>query len=119
MSRLYNILSELCTVEDITPSSVSSFMTVNSGYTITGLSVKKCGKLCSVYFGMSRNAATAAGETMQPGTIKSEFRPAVLSGGASATFRELVGTDGRIYARPATAVSAGSAESFAIMYLLP
>lgn len=119
MSRLYNILSKLCTVEDVAPSSVSSFMTVNSGYTITGLSVKKCGKLCSVYFVVSRNAATSAGETIQPGTITSGFRPATIAGGASATFRELVGTDGKIYARPATAVSAGSSEAFAIMYLLP
>lgn len=118
MKREYDIISKLCTVEDITPSSVSSFITVNSGYTISGLSVKKCGKMLSVYFVVTRNTATPANDTMRIGTITSAYRPVVTSGGASATFRELIATDGTVYARPATPVGAGSGEGYAMTYIL-
>ena len=119
MSRLYNILNKLCTVEDVTPSSISSFISVNSGYTVSALSLKKCGKILSVYFTVKRTAESPAGATMTIGTLASAYRPAENSGGASATFRELVLPDGTVYARPATTVPSGSTEGYAIMYLLP
>lgn len=118
MSRLYNILNKLCTVEDVTPSSISSFISVNSGYTVSDLSVKRCGKMMTIYFIVARNTESPAGATMHIGTIASAYRPAATSGGASATFRELIGVDGTVYARPATNVGAGSREGYAMTYML-
>lgn len=119
MSRPYDILEALADVKDITPSSVSNFITTNSGFTVSDVDVKKYGKLLAVNFIVTRNVAWAANDTGEIGTLKQNFRPKINSGGASATFRELVLTDGRVYARPGSAVSANSREAYSIMYLVP
>lgn len=117
--RLYEVLNLVAAtiVKDVTPSSISSFIAVNSGYTVADLVVKKCGKVLAINFLVSRNTATGADITMNIGTIASQYRPVINSGGASASFREIVATDGTVYARPATQVAAGSQEAFTIMYL--
>lgn len=109
---------DMLTVKDITPGTVAGFITVNSGFTVSNVSVKRYGRLASINFTVSKSTQMPTGATQTIGTLKSEFRPIVNSGGASATFRELVGTDGRVYVRPATDVAAGSGEAFTITYLL-
>ena len=112
------LLTKQMTVENVTPSSISDFITVNSGFTVSNLSALKYGRLLILNCTVKRSTSWAAGSTGTVGTIKSGYRPVVNSGGASATFRELIGTDGRLYLRPATDVGANSEEAVTIMYAL-
>ena len=118
MLNLKKILTKMLTVEDITPGSISSFITTNTGFTVSNLSVKKYGRLVCVNFLVSYNQAWAANSTGTIGTIKTGYRPVVNSGGASATFREIVATTGVVYLRPGGAIAANSPEAVAIMYVL-
>lgn len=118
MKKTLTKMLDMLTVKDITPGSISGFITTNSGFTVANVTVKRYGRIASINFTVSKSTEMPAGQTQTIGTLKSDFRPIVNSGGASATFREIVGTDGRFYVRPATAVGADSAEAVTIMYLL-
>lgn len=119
LDRILSFIADKLPIkQDITPSSISDFITLNSGFTVSSLAVVKYGNILSINFGVKRNTQWEANETGTIGTLKSAYRPAMNSGGASATFRELVGSDGRVYARPATRVLANSAESYSIIYLI-
>lgn len=112
------LLTNMMTVEDITPVSISDFITAHTNFTISSLSVKKYGRLLAVNFLVKYSSTWNAGSTGNIGTIKSGFRPAVTAGGASASFRELVATNGEVYLRAADTIAANSNEAVAIMYIL-
>lgn len=103
---------------DSTTPTVANFITLNSGYSIQNLAIRRYGKLLAVNFRLKYTSSMTANTTYIIGTLNLGYRPVVNSGGASATFRELIDTDGRIYLRPATNVNANSWEAFSIMYLL-
>lgn len=119
LDRILSFIADKLPIkQDITPSSVSDFITLNSGFTVSSLAVVKYGNILSINFVVTRNIEWKAGTTGIIGTLKTAYRPAINSGGASATFREIVGTDGRVYARPATGVLANSGEAYMINYLI-
>lgn len=99
-------------------ATAANLISLNSGFSIQNIEVRQHGELLAVNFGVKYSSQMNAGNTYVIGTLKPGYRPVINSGGASATFREIVGTDGRVYVRPATNVNAGSLETFSIMYLL-
>lgn len=117
MKREHDLIAELATVKDISPGSVSDFASVNSGFTLSNIVVKKLGKLLAISFVVKRNVDWEAQQTGTICTLKEKYRPAVNSGGASATFRELVAADGTVYARPGSKVNANSGEAYVILYM--
>lgn len=118
MLDMKKLLTKMLTVKDVTPSSIGSFISTYSGYTVSNLEVKQYGKILSVKFTLKRNVAWGADSTGTVGVIASGYRPVVLSGCASATFKGIVNTDGTVYLRPTSAVSANNAENVAMMYIL-
>ena len=96
-------------VIDITPSSISNFITASSGFTITTLEVYQYGQIIQGFFRVARSTSWNAGASLNIGTIASGYRPKCpTSIGADSVNGVITSSDGNVYIRPTIAISANS-----------
>lgn len=96
----------------------SNFITLNSGYSMETVYLKRYGRLIMGRFVFNTNVAIAANEQKLIGTIKEGYRPAEITGLSGVAYYGLIATNGEFYVRPYVAKSAGNADNITFMYLL-
>lgn len=119
MLNVKKLLTKLLTNEDITVTQVSDFITLSSGFSapLANINLKKSGKIIQGSFYLSRNVAWGAGSTVLVGTLSPDFCPATTALVASDAFLGAVGTDGKMFLKPITAITANTNANVVIFHL--
>lgn len=118
MKKETDILTKLSICEDITPGSVSDFITTATGFTVSSLKVVRCGRLIQGTFSIARSSQWAAGSAVNVGTVKSEFIPATNQMISSASFSGVIASaTGAVYLRPTFTIAANAAETITFLWL--
>ena len=119
MLNIKKTLTKLLTAEIVTISQASDFITLSSGFSApyANINLKKCGKIIQGSFYLSRNVAWSAGSVVNIGTLKPGFRPSTTALVASDAFLGAVGTDGNIFLKPITAITANTNQNVVIFHI--
>lgn len=100
-----------------TPSA-SSFITTNSGFTVSDVEIVQQGNIVFAKFPVKSASAIVANGNARIGVLTSPYRPRIICSAGGASYRGLVATDGNVILRPYNNISANSDENVTLTLIL-